>query len=801
MTTFFIYCLWQQLRRVTVLTRSGAFFAAVWMFATLSHAQLVRMEGIVDAGYSWSRTWIDIDGDGRDDFCAFTGANAVQLECYFSDGSKFSAVKTSFGSIGYGQDPQAFRWTDANGDGRPDLCRVSAGLNGVSQGSVTCWLGPTFTTATTPATIPFRYTAITGGGDSPTVTEFYGLASYADVFFGDVDGDGRADLCYVYSAASAKEFRCQLSDVAGNLGGFVPVTTVWTKTSFDPGALLWPQGFYDFNGDGFADLCRVRNGGVLACTLGGPGGFAGEVASPVISVPYREGAAFVDINGDGKTDFCRIVGTSGNFSLSCKVSNGIGWELTERLSPVITNAQIGDVQNRWWVDINGDGLPDYCRAVESGSLWNFSCRLSRGDGDANSLFAFGFSDVGVANYEPGVSDGGRGFCDATGTGLQTYCRMRVSTVGSTQVCYTGESDTVCWDQPVNSIGLMAGLVDPVALTNPSLQARQPLLTAFSDGTGAETRITYLPMTQKEVYTRSGIGAYPRALLSQPRSSIVYETRAWQAGGTQALTGIARYFFKDLRSDTWAGSRGFRERWIFTEGSNTFDHIVNYQGLGPTYDLGSILDDRREIGLVKYQERFAVANGYLPTPVSSTSAPSVRLAGLKNVLSAARQQITIQPIAPSAASPFMLLQSTTNTLRDTVPINPRFRYVGASTVNSWDWNAMTSIAMPRGDTTSVMSNLGNVASLTQTTTARDGAVWSKTTTNVFGQDNVAAWILGRLTSSTVVSTAPDADTQIAANPRSAGNSANATAMSSPAPSVPQPLSPAVLAAILQLLLDD
>lgn len=136
-----------------------------------------------------------------------------------------------------------------------------------------------------------------------------------------------------------------------------------------------------------------------------------------------------------------------------------------------------------------------------------------------------------------------------------------------------------------------------------------------------------------------------------------------------------------------------------------------------------------------------------------------------------------------------------------PVNPRFRYVGASTVNSWDWNGTTSIAMPCGDTTSVMSNLGNITSLTQTTTSPNGAVWNKTTTNVFGQDNVSAWILGRLTSSTVVSTAPDADTQIAANPRSAGNSANATAMSSPAPSAPQPLSPTVFAAILQLLLDD
>jgi hypothetical protein len=65
------------------------------------------------------------------------------------------------------------------------------------------------------------------------------------------------------------------------------------------------------------------------------------------------------------------------------------------------------------------------------------------------------------------------------------------------------------------------------------------------------------------------------------------------------------------------------------------------------------------------------------------------------------------------------------------------------------------------------------------------------------------LLGRLTNAKVVSNAPTPDQQLADLPRSAGTAPNATVMAPPAPvpTAPQPVSPAVLAAILQLLLED
>lgn len=155
---------------------------------------------------------------------------------------------------------------------------------------------------------------------------------------------------------------------------------------------------------------------------------------------------------------------------------------------------------------------------------------------------------------------------------------------------------------------------------------------------------------------------------------------------------------------------------------------------------------------------------------------------------------------------MLLQSTSNTLATLVgPATEGrpYRYIGASEVRSYDWlSASVPVPLPRVNIATTLSGHGNVASMTQTTTAADGAVWSQNTVNAYGVENPTTWILGRLTRSDVTSTAPIADAQIAAGgTRSAGSLAGANAMSSTAPAAPQPISPAALAAILQLLLED
>lgn len=759
-------------------------------------AHQVRLDGLPDPGYNWSRSWVDFNNDGRDDYCHIAGADGERLECYPSKGTSFG-LKQVFG-VPASKDPSSVHWADVNGDGQIDLCRVTGSPQATVpypnySGTVVCAKGPTFA-QTVSASIPLRWTQLySQGGGGYSTTQHYGLITWRDLYLADVNADGKSDACYVHENSSgSRELRCLLS----NGSGFDAHTSSWTRTGlvYTPASTTspdWPRGFYDFNGDGYGDFCRVASG-VLRCTLGSAAGFtANDVVSSALSLPIVEGAAFVDLNGDGNTDFCRLIGTAANYSLSCKISNGIGWEATERTSPVLNQ---GDGKTRWWVDINADGLPDFCRATDGST---FSCRLARGDGDGSSTSAFAFSEVSVSGVNFGRDDGGRGFCDVLGVGVSTYCRATYTESAGQPQCYT-DVDTgaqTCWPTTVGSNGISAGLVD-------GSQAQQSLLTAFTDGVGAETRVNYLPMTNPDVYTRSGVGADPqRVQIVQPRAPVVFETRAWKTGTQEALTGNARYFYSDLRNDTFGGSRGFRERWIFTEGSNTLDHVVFFQGLGPSVDATSIEHDSREIGLVKYQERFAVANGVLPTPLNTTGLTTQRQLFVQSVVERAKALRAVPPGPPTAQSPFYLLQSTVNTLSDTSPINPRFRYVGASTVKSWDLNGSTQVALPQVDTTTVMSDLGNVTGVVQTTGFPGGAQWKKTTTNVYGQDDTTKWILGRLTKSTVTSEAPTVADQIAAYPRNAGRSSTASDMSSSAPAVAQPLSPAVLSAILQLLLED
>src|SRR5207247_3758186 len=112
--------------------------------------------------------------------------------------------------------------------------------------------------------------------------------------------------------------------------------------------------------------------------------------------------------------------TPGNNTLRCTMSNGVSWDANERNSTLLDP---GDAPNRWWVDINGDGLTDFCRVVYPGPA--FACRLSRGDGDGTSTSAFVFSDVIVPNVNFGEYDGGAGFWHVTGHRIPNLSRVPI----------------------------------------------------------------------------------------------------------------------------------------------------------------------------------------------------------------------------------------------------------------------------------------------------------------------------------------------------------------------------------------
>jgi hypothetical protein len=767
-------------------------------------------------GKGWTRAWVDVDGDGRDDFCFLFGDWDKDLRCYLHKSNGAVVVQT-YPDLWQGKGAlDEVRWLDVNGDGFVDICRHV----GLPSARTVCRYGPSFSSGT-ETTYSYAYREVLSCSEGDCVTNFVPGVAVNDRFmeFADVSGDGIPDLCYAYQTSEnpvVLDLRCRIG--SRNASGIVIYGgegAPWIFSNIDIGHYDWPRTFADFNGDGFADFCRVRADRALMCTPALPsGGFGPEVVSTAAMGTFqKEGATFIDINGDGKADFCRIEDGSA-FLIRCTMSNGIGWEFgpgdisRDRISPNLDDP--GHKWARWWVDINGDGLVDFCRLATSpdpigsasptptSKTGRLLCRLGRGDGGfaptsggvndgitstgSPTRVAFAYSDVAqggiTAEINAGLPDGGRGFCDIVGNGIPTFCRPTFTTTNTgVTICRTWPTNGYeeCYPEQVNQYGYRVGVSnDPPAL--------QSLVTSIADGVGAETRISYLPLTSEEVYTRSNTtsNANFRALIVQPRSPVVFETRAWVAGGsnTPALTGLARYFFKDLRSDPLAGSRGFRERWIFTEGSNSLEHVVYFQGLG-AIDTTSIENDRREIGLVKFQEKFAVANSVVPN-AANTANLTPRNAALRNVTLAARSLNQVTPGVPTSPSPFVLLQRTTNALANTVPANSRYRFIGSSVADNWEWNPSTGavVSMPKVTTATVMNQYGDVTQLTQTTETIAAPIqtWTKNTVNDYLPADTVNWILGRLTRATVTSTAPAVDDQLNATAAtygtSAGRSANA-----------------------------
>jgi hypothetical protein len=140
----------------------------------------------------------------------------------------------------------------------------------------------------------------------------------------------------------------------------------------------------DFNRDGYLDYCRVEGpaaNGSVCCTLSEPGpaskahagakrsGVAtyvwGYMKGPHIKVEgvqlgEPQGRAWVDVNGDGYPDFCRVVPKAdGGVALSCLLNDhgkGFRGEMQQK-----DKLGAHDVNTRAWVDIAGDGKADFCR--------------------------------------------------------------------------------------------------------------------------------------------------------------------------------------------------------------------------------------------------------------------------------------------------------------------------------------------------------------------------------------------------------------------------------------------------------
>jgi LmbE family N-acetylglucosaminyl deacetylase len=254
--------------------------------------------------YATTLQLADVTGDGKADVCgrgyygilcatsnaAGTAFTAPKLwGSAFSNAAGFANAKSYYGSI---------RLADVDGDGYADVC--GRGANGIlcavntrtgSFAGPTTWLAGEFTD---------------------------GLGWYPDQYgstiqLGDIDGDGRADLC----GRGAAGLLCARSKRVGQ--GFEGARDASFRTDFS-NAAGWAAGpaYYgsiglaDINGDGRADACGRSPDGIV-CGLSDGAAFARALrvlpqdftdALGWAAAKYGATIRFPDLDGDGHADVC-----------------------------------------------------------------------------------------------------------------------------------------------------------------------------------------------------------------------------------------------------------------------------------------------------------------------------------------------------------------------------------------------------------------------------------------------------------------------------------------------------------------
>jgi peptidoglycan/xylan/chitin deacetylase (PgdA/CDA1 family) len=210
------------------------------------------------AGPAFSATVLfgDVDGDGKADAC---GRSSAGIVCARSAGNAFGPPRSWLAAMTdaegwsaptYGE---SIALADVDGDGRADVC-------GRGPRGIECALSRRTSFARAE-----RWSSGADFSDTDVVPWSKSAAYGGTIRFGDLNGDGRADVC----GRGPEGVVCALSTGKG-----FTRTTSWLRVAMTdadgwldaPPARAASLRLADVNGDGRADLCAASPGGV-ACGL------------------------------------------------------------------------------------------------------------------------------------------------------------------------------------------------------------------------------------------------------------------------------------------------------------------------------------------------------------------------------------------------------------------------------------------------------------------------------------------------------------------------------------------------------
>ena len=263
----------------------------------------------------------DVNGDGKPDACV---RRSTGVWCALNDGTghflSYTLWSQAFSdAAGFQSDSTGgtVQLADLNGDGKADVCaRSSAGLvcalanaTGTGFGAAALW---------------------SSGTDFSDAAGFGGAATYyRTVHLADVNGDGKADAC----ARGPSGIVCALNQSGARFAAATLWLADFSDASgFLPDAYGTTIQFGDIDGDGKADVCG-RGPSNVRCAVSSGSAFVdahpwsfrtdySDAAGWALAASLYGSLRLADVNGDGRADLC----ARGPSGLVCAYSHQNGFD-------------------------------------------------------------------------------------------------------------------------------------------------------------------------------------------------------------------------------------------------------------------------------------------------------------------------------------------------------------------------------------------------------------------------------------------------------------------------------------------
>jgi hypothetical protein len=378
---------------------------------------------VLDIGQEFGRAWVDANGDGKADFCRVIGATGTtRAVCTLSSGTGFGATISSQ-VLDAGLEDDSRTWADINGDGKVDFCRKIAGgtqlactySNGDGFGARV--IASALTTSSTMK--PFAWV----DADNDGRQDFCQLQSSAQIQCALASGTGftvksytlnfqpvsnqyASDAEFVTTPGQGLEYFCHRSEPTNN-GPQISCDSLIDRKLASSTVIEWGNSdgrkWADLNGDGLADFCyasnSLENGSLyspgIACFLFSAGVNYGTqyMRWRAMNIGLPGSAKWVDVDGDKRIDFCRVIGSVGSRQLVCSTAKGttFGDDITSQVQDV------GLDKKGWgWADFKGTGALSYCRLI--GTASGIDTRAVCTPFNATPIVATRFADGSGATY-------------------------------------------------------------------------------------------------------------------------------------------------------------------------------------------------------------------------------------------------------------------------------------------------------------------------------------------------------------------------------------------------------------------